>query len=123
MRKLVIEHTKTGPYICFDPENQVYEISGQSFPEDPKEQFAPVFEWLNNELSGINHNINFNLHTEYFNSASNRLMLKVFRILEMHNQLGKVIRIYWHYSDEDGENDGNIFQQLVNIPFEMVLIS
>lgn len=123
MKKLIIEETKTSPYICLDPVNQKYIISGQSFPEDPKELFAPVFQWLNNELPLINHSIELILSTEYFNSSSNRLLLKIFRILEMHNQIGKNINVIWHYSDEDGENDGIIFQRLVNLPITMKLIS
>lgn len=123
MNKLIIKPTKISPYICFDPEEQKYEISGQSFPEDPKELFAPIFQWLNNEISNIKHPIIIKFHTEYFNSSSNRLLLKLFRILEMHAQLGKNIHVIWCYSDEDGENDGVIFQRLVNLSFEMQVIS
>lgn len=119
MEKLIIEPTKTSPYICLDPASQLYEISGQSFPEDPKEIYNPVFKWLEEHLPAINRPVSFKLHPEYFNSASNRLLLKLFRILEMFAQTGKNIEIVWYYSDEDSENDGLIFQKIVNIPFEM----
>lgn len=119
MEELIIEATKSSPYVCLDPAKQNYEISGQSFPEDPKEIYNPIFKWLETNIPKITQPICFKLYTEYFNSASNRLLLKLFRILEMHAQLGKSIEIIWYYTDEDSENDGMIFQKVVNLPFEL----
>ncbi len=123
MEKLIIEPTKTTPYICFDPSGKKFEISGQSFPEDPREFYTPLFTWIEEFLSKINTPIFLKLHPEYFNSASNRVLLKLFRILEMHVQTGKIIEISWSYCDEDSENDALIFKRIINIPFHLVFVA
>jgi len=120
METLIIKPTKTNPYICFDPANQRYEISGLSFPEDPQGTFEPVFNWLKNNLNQLNHKMQLHLQADYFNSASNRLLLKLFRILEVQVQAGKEIEIVWNYQDEEIQNDGIIFSRIVNIPFQFV---
>jgi len=120
MDALIQKKTKTNPYICLDPANKRYEISGQSFPEDPQEAFAPIFKWLDDNLPKLNHKMEMNLQADYFNSASNRLLLKMFRLFEVQVQAGKEIEIIWKYDDEEVENDGVIFSRLVNIPFRFV---
>ncbi len=118
METLIIEPTKTLPYICFNPHNQEYCIKGSSFPEDPQAAFEPVFNWLRNNLGQIDHKMQFVFSAEYFNSASNRMLLKLFRILEVSSQAGKDIEIIWYYEEEESQNDGLIFSRLVNIPFQ-----
>lgn len=122
METLLIKPTKTNPYICFDPVNQVYEISGLSFPEDPHGTFDPVFEWMNVNLKKLNHKMQMQLQADYFNSASNRLLLKMFRIMEVQVQAGKEIEIIWKYEDEEIQNDGIIFSRIVNLPFQFVYV-
>ncbi len=117
---LIQKPTKTHPYICFNPVSMIYEISGYSFPEDPHEIFKPIFKWLDENLQNLNHKMELNIQSEYFNSVSNRLLLKVLRILETQVQAGKDIEIVWGYDDEDVENEGQIFSKLVNIPFRFV---
>ncbi|MBI9066231.1 MAG: DUF1987 domain-containing protein [Salinivirgaceae bacterium] len=120
METLILKATKTNPYICFDPSSKKYEISGQSFPENPMVAFDPIFDWLSNNLAKLDHQMELTLQVDYFNSASNRLLLKMFRILEVQVQAGKDIRILWNYEDEEIQNDGIIFSRIVNIPFEFV---
>lgn len=120
METLILKATKTNPFICFDPSDKKYEISGQSFPENPTESFEPIFKWVNDNINLLDHTMELNLQADYFNSASNRLLLKLFRILEVQVQAGKDIRIMWNYEDEEIQNDGIIFSRIVNIPFEFV---
>lgn len=120
METLIVKATKTNPYICFDPSNKKYEISGQSFPENPYDAFDPIFNWLNKNISKLDHTMKINIQADYFNSASNRLLLKMFRILGVQIQAGKQIKVVWKYEDEEIQNDGVIFSRLVNIPFEFV---
>ncbi len=120
METLILKPTKTNPFVCFDPSNEKYEIVGQSFPEDPQLAFEPIFNWIKNNLNNLDHKMSLTIKADYFNSASNRLLLKMFRILEMHLQSGKDIEIIWSYEDEEIQNDGIIFSRIVNIPFEFV---
>lgn len=123
MNPLILEPTKTNPYICFDPVSGLYEMSGKSFSENPQEIFNIVFKWLDNNLTMINHKMEINIQADYFNSVSKRLLLKMLRIFETHFTIGKNIEIIWIFSDEEVENDGIIFSQLISIPFKFKDIS
>jgi hypothetical protein len=123
MDKLIVKPSRTNPYICFDPINKLYEISGHSFPENPQVIFEPIFDWLNFNIQKIDHRIELNLQAIYFNSASNRLLLKLFRILEEQAQAGKDIEIIWNYMDEEIQNDGILFSRIVKLPFRMVPVT
>ncbi|PKP10567.1 MAG: hypothetical protein CVU09_06510 [Bacteroidetes bacterium HGW-Bacteroidetes-4] len=123
MEKLIVKPSRTNPYICFDPVNKVYEISGNSFPENPQLVFEPIFNWLNSNIQKIEHRIELNLMAIYFNSASNRLLLKLFRFLEEQAQAGKDIEVVWNYMDEEIQNDGILFSRILKLPFRMVPVT
>lgn len=120
MNALLLKSTSTNPYICFEPSSGIYEISGQSFSENPLTVFNHVFKWLDENLENIDHKIVMNIQADYFNSASNRFLLKMLRILDIQYLVDKNIEIVWRFSDEEVENDGIIFSQLVSIPFIFV---
>jgi hypothetical protein len=117
MKALVFKPTKTRPFVCFDPENRKYEISGHSYPEDPHDTYNPIIEWLHENIEYLDHCLVLTLNTDYFNSASNRLLLKIFRILELYYKAGKDIEINWYSEDEDIQGEGNVFSKLVDLPF------
>jgi hypothetical protein len=123
MDKLIVKPSRTNPYICFDPINKEYEISGNSFPENPQLVFEPIFDWLNSNIQKIDHRIELNLKAIYFNSASNRLLLKLFRILEEQAQAGKDIEVVWNYMDEEIQNDGILFSRILKLPFRMIPVT
>ncbi len=120
MEKLFWEETETTPLVLFDPENEKYEISGRSFPEDPVEFFQPIFDWIDNNVPGIEHPIHMKMYIEYFNSSSNRMILLILKKLEEHMQHGKEIQIEWKYDDEEVLGDGQMYSTLVNLPFDLV---
>jgi hypothetical protein len=120
MDKLSWEGTETTPVVLFDPESQKYEITGRSFPEDPVEFFQPIFDWIDNNVPEIDHEIHMKMHIEYFNSSSNRMILLILKKLEEHMQEGKKIAVQWFYDDEEVLGDGQMYSTLVKVPFELV---
>jgi len=47
MESLKIEATDKTPRIILDPYNDIFEISGNSRPENVSEFYFPVINWLN----------------------------------------------------------------------------
>ena len=47
MDKLKIEPTTFTPEVTFDVEKRVFEISGESRPQDSREFYGPIITWLN----------------------------------------------------------------------------
>ncbi|NBW37159.1 MAG: DUF1987 domain-containing protein [Cytophagia bacterium] len=90
MEILNLEGTEDTPKIMLDKKNGIFEISGRSLPEDSAEFYRPVI--------------------------SSKLILDVLSALE--DIKGMKIVWYFHEDDEDMEEAGQEFSELVEIPFE-----
>ncbi len=122
MESLFIEQTESSPKVEFDLANQTYKIIGRSFPEDPAMLFEPILRFIERVFPTINHPVNLIIETEYFNSSSSRYMLIILRKLADLYAAGKQIKIVWQYDDEELCADGELYQNLVKIPFEFVFV-
>ncbi|MEH0154594.1 DUF1987 domain-containing protein [Limibacter armeniacum] len=116
MKVLNLEGTEDTPKIILDKENGVFEISGRSLPEDSAEFFNPVLEWLEEYKDSANGETVFNFKLEYFNTASSKLILDILSKLEAVE--GTKVVWYFHEDDEDMEEAGEEFSDLVEVPFE-----
>ncbi|TAF66009.1 MAG: DUF1987 domain-containing protein [Cytophagales bacterium] len=111
-----LEGTEDTPKIILDKNNGIFEISGRSLPEDAADFYKPVLEWLEEYSKQANEETNFIFKLEYFNTASSKLILDILSKLEKIN--GTTITWYYHEDDEDMEEAGTEFSELVEVPFE-----
>jgi hypothetical protein len=116
MEILNLEGTEDTPKIILDKKNGIFEISGRSLPEDSAEFYRPVLEWIEQYGEQSNSSTDFVFKLEYFNTASSKLILDVLSALE--DIKGMKILWYFHEDDEDMEEAGQEFSELVEIPFE-----
>lgn len=110
------ESTEDTPKIILDRNNGIFEISGRSLPEDAAEFYEPILEWLGEYGSNPNPETVFIFKLEYFNTASSKLILDILSKIE--NIPNTTIMWYFHEDDEDMEEAGTEFSDLVEIPFE-----
>lgn len=115
MQILKLEGTSDTPTIILDKVNGIFEISGRSLPEDSVEFYRPVLEWIAGYAMSPNPTTNFTFKLEYFNTSSSKLILDVLSALEAI----KGMNVEWCYQeeDEDMEEAGKEFAELVEIPF------
>ena len=116
MEILNLEGTEDTPKIILDKGNGIFEISGRSLPEDSAEFYQPVLDWIDEYSQEPNPSTDFMIKLEYFNTASSKLILDVLSALEDID--GMTILWYFHEDDEDMEEAGEEFSELVEIPFE-----
>jgi hypothetical protein len=116
MEVLLLEGTEDTPKILLDKPNGIFEISGRSLPEDSAEFYQPVLDWINEYSSDPNVATDFTFKLEYFNTASSKLILDILSTLE--DIEGVKIIWYFHEDDEDMEEAGEEFSELVELPFE-----
>ena len=116
MDTLHLEGTEDTPRIVLDKENGIMEISGRSLPEDSTDFYKPVLDWIEHYANNPNPSSTFVFKLEYFNTASSKLILDVLYALEDIN--GMRVLWYFHDEDEDMEEAGQEFSELVEIPFE-----
>jgi len=122
METIKIQGTEDTPKIMLDAENEIFEISGRSLPEDVSAFYEPVLNWLNEYAESPNSKTVFNFKLTYFNTASSKLLLDILMKLEEMHEKRQDVLIKWHYpeDDEDMAEAGEEYSDIVDVPFEQV---
>ena len=125
MEVIKIVGTDDTPTVILDVENEIFEISGRSLPEDVTAFYEPILDWLDRYAESASSKTVFNFKLVYFNTASSKLILDILLKLEEMYEAGKDIVIKWHYpeDDEDMEEAGEEYADIVEVPFEQVSYS
>ena len=122
MNTIKIMGTDDTPTVILDSENEVFEISGRSLPEDVTAFYEPIIRWLEDYASSPNAKTVFTFKLVYFNTASSKLLLDILMKLEQMHEDGKDMLIRWYYpeDDEDMQEAGEEYADIVDVPFEQV---
>jgi hypothetical protein len=122
METIKIQGTEDTPKVTLDKENEVMEIAGRSLPEDVASFYDPVLSWLDEYAQSPNPRTVFNFKLVYFNTASSKLLLDILMKLEEIHENGNDVLIRWHFpeDDEDMEEAGEEYADIVDVPFEQV---
>ena len=122
INSIKIESQEDTPKIIFDPENEIFEISGRSLPEDAVLFYEPILAWLKEYSQNPNPVTEMHVKLNYFNTASSKLLLDLLMVLEDMVEDGKDCKIMWFYDeeDEDMEEAGEEYSELIEIPFELI---
>ncbi len=127
MRVIKIQGSDDTPKVILDanPENPTFEISGRSLPEDVVAFYDPILEWLDEYAQSPLSKTVFDFKLEYFNTASSKLLLDVLLKLEDMYDDGNDVLVRWHFpdDDEDMEEAGEEYADIVEVPFEQVSYS
>ncbi len=118
MDKISIEGTEDTPMVTLDKGGNLFEISGRSLPEDAAAFYAPILSWLESYASDPLGETKFNVKLEYFNTASSKLILDVLTKLEDIDNV--TVNWYFHDDDEDMEEAGEEFSELIDVEFELI---
>ena len=111
--------------IAPDTHDGFLEMSGDSYPENSKEFFTPIFHWVETLLSQPEATLNMELHLLYLNTSSVKAMMDVFDLLEEAFEEGKKVSVSWYY-DYDNERIAELaeeFKEDCSFPFAINAIS
>lgn len=125
METIKIQGTEDTPKVILDKDADLMEISGRSLPEDVTSFYEPVLTWLDEYAQNPNPKTIFNFKLIYFNTASSKLLLDILMKLEEIHEAGNDVLIRWHFpeDDEDMEEAGEEYADIVDVPFEQVSYS
>ncbi len=125
MEVIKIVGTDDTPSVILDAENDIFEISGRSLPEDVSAFYEPILDWLERYAESANAKTVFNFKLVYFNTASSKMLLDILLKLEEMYEAGKDVLVRWHFpeDDEDMEEAGQEYADIVEVPFEQVSYS
>ena len=122
MNALYIPETDDSPKVILDKEKNHFEISGQSIPEDVSAFFKPVLDWLRDYSTDPLPETTMDLKLSYFNTASSKLLLDIFMLLEELPDSRKRVLINWHYPvyDEEMKEAGIEYSEMVDLEFRFI---
>lgn len=124
MDNLLLEATQTTPKVLLDSENNLFEISGESRPENTAKFYNPIISWFNNYRSvlyfanthfGKAPKVSIDFKFDYFNSTSAKFILDIFFEIEKMHKEGYEAEIHWYYDkrDTDMKVAGEEFSEFV----------
>lgn len=128
MEKLIIAPTVFTPRVILDHEEHFLEIAGESRPQNVREFFGPIIDWMN-DFSGnlvkagkTEKPVVMNFNFDYFNSSSAKYILDICKILSRMRSVEVDASVKWYYvrGDDDMLEAGKEMSQIVRIPFEFV---
>jgi hypothetical protein len=123
MNNIYIKSDSEGktPLIDFKTTGEL-RLEGSSFPENPVDFYEPLVNWINELKTQIPPTITMTIRLEYFNTASSKLILYLFKSLEsIHTSKVSSVKIVWLYNkvDQDMLESGKDYKSIVSIPFEL----
>lgn len=133
MEAIRIAETKTSPSVIFDFDNNEFEITGCSRPEDVVAFYGPIINWLTNLKKNINDDLIaysstrqlvFKIYYDYFNSSSAKYVLDLVLLIDDIYKKGLNVKIEWYYKsdDEDMLETGQEFTDLIKCPIDFTAV-
>jgi hypothetical protein len=120
MAALRIEPSDDTPLIILNREEERFEISGKSMPENVIDFYHPVLDWMKTYSSAPLEKTIFDIKLIYFNTASSKLLLDLLMILEGIREQGNDVLVRWYSMtyDEDMQEAGQEYAEMVDLEFE-----
>ena len=110
------------PKILLNSTTGILSFEGKSFPPDVAQFFERTTNWIQKYLLGPAEKTVVNLKLDYFNTASSKIILDLlYKFEELKNQ-GNDVVVKWYYpeDDEDMEETGIEYSEIVDVPFEQI---
>lgn len=128
MNPLVIEAQIDSPEVSFNPITNVFSISGISHPENAKEFYQKIENWLDEYFESIRNNepkkLVVDLNYKYINSTSYKYLKEVMVKISRYTATLIDVEVIWNYLEEDEDmlNEGIVLCELpdVNLPYKCV---
>ena len=125
MELFELEGTRYTPKVVFDLKNKVFEISGDSRPEDTHTFYQVLIDWLRNLNSGsVKGDFKFKFAFDYLNSSSSKFIFKLIKCLKDLESNGINFSIDWFYDepDIDMKELGEEYTELAGIKINMISV-
>jgi len=122
MESINIEATDETPQVQLDASSGEFLFAGKSLPEDVTSFFNPLMEWLDEYQSSAAAKTVVSFKMDYFNTTSSKMILDILMKLEeyVESDLDVLVKWYFREEDEDMEEAGEEYEDIVEVPFEQI---
>lgn len=125
MEVFELEGTRYTPKVVFDVKNKVFEISGDSRPEDTHTFYQLLIDWLSKLASAsVQGDFKFKFAFDYLNSSSSKFIFKLIKCLKDLQSSGINFSIDWFYDepDIDMKELGEEYAELAGMKINMISV-
>ena len=122
MEKIIIEGQKQSPAVCYDKESGLFKIEGKSFAKYSRGIYLRIIEWLKEYIKNPNEETIVIFKFEFDDTSSAKLILVILKKLAGLYKLNNKVEIHWYYPDDDDdiEEAGEIYSNLIDIPITII---
>jgi hypothetical protein len=117
------EATGYTPEIILDATQGKLSITGKSFWENVMTVYSPVLSWLDEYSQTPAKTTVLDIQLEYFNTASAKALMDIFRKLEKLNKNNQSeVSVNWRFNelDEDLQEAGEDYSSMFDMPFNLI---
>ena len=120
MKDLFIHETERTPEVKLSVSEGVFQLKGESFPEDVSAFYGQVIEAIDVLKENIEKSMKVSIALIYTNSSSIKALYRIFEGFEAIRQAGGELDISWYFQEDDdimeelGEDFNDRFPQLNN---------
>jgi hypothetical protein len=125
VNNLHIEETANTPLIEFSATGKSLLFKGKSIPENTIKFYTPIKEWLEQYYASPASETFLDIHLEYFNTSSAKVIIDILKRLVHLNTEGKTkLKIIWKYdtNDSDMQEAGEDMMSLLKFDFEFLSV-
>lgn len=101
MTSLFIQSTKNSFNIDFSLQTGIFNISDDSYPENPFEFFNPIILWVEKFIENYSIPIQINVNIGYMNSSSTKCIMDLLELFDKYFDNGNEVELFWYYNIED----------------------
>jgi len=124
MQSFVQQGSNFVPSINLNPQSGEFNIEGRmiSIVGEGDEYFTPLLDWIKNYASKPAQRTVLEINLEYCSSGGIMILYQIFKIMNILHKNGHQVSVIWRYfiEDEDIEEKGTQFLDLVHFPFEVI---
>ncbi|MCF8225735.1 MAG: DUF1987 domain-containing protein [Bacteroidales bacterium] len=122
METLHIEGTYRTPTISLNPDDGILKIMGRSNPENAREFYTPVLNWLDEYITLPAERTDLRVNLEHFNTSSSKFLMEIFRRIRYLADKDKAFNVKWLYEEDDLEmlDTAEAYEMMTGLRFEKI---
>lgn len=123
MKAYTVDATDFSPRVVLDPENNIFEISGISRPENASDFYEPIVQWLEEYIQNPNEMTEVKFNFDYFNTSSLKYFLMILSKFKEITETDSELKIDWYYDKEDESmlEAGKSLEELSELEFNFLV--
>lgn len=113
LKRLYVKPSEFSPEINLSHDEKIFLIQGNSRPEDVRDLYYPVVEWLSQyhdllcqageSFYSEEDPLTLRFDFGYFNSSSAKFLYDIINLMKSFSESGIPVSIKWYYNPEDIE--------------------